>query len=84
MIKEAPAIDRSVGVNDEARRYRNNARYFSRRGPEDAVILSRCRFPIAVQPLRIGKLGDFVRIEADFPQLLGREWRIVRHLSGGY
>jgi len=39
---------------------------------------------LLVKPLRIGKLGDFVRIEADSPQLLGRERGIVRRLSGGY
>jgi hypothetical protein len=49
------------------------------------VILSHYRFSIALlnKPLRIGKLGDLVRVEADFPQLLVRERRLVRRLSAG-
>lgn len=67
---------------DEAWRYRKNARS-SRRCPTDAANLSHCRFSIALQPLRIGDLGDFVGIVTDHLQFILRERRMVRHLSAG-
>jgi hypothetical protein len=45
--------------------------------------LSHCRFSIALQPLRIGDLGDFVGIVTDHLQFIWRERRMVRRLSAG-
>ena len=52
-------------------------------GKCDAVILSHCRFSIAVQPLRISEFGDLVRVVANHPQFIFRERRMVWRLSAG-
>ena len=39
--------------------------------------------PIALQPLRIGKLGDCIGVVGDHLQFIWREWRMVRRLSTG-
>ena len=49
----------------------------------DAVTLSHCRFSIAVQPLRIGHVGDFVRIVTDHLQFIVREQRMIWSMNGG-
>jgi len=44
----------------------------------DAVTLSHCRFSIAVQPLCIRNLGEFVDIVTNHLQFILRERRMVR------